>query len=230
MKKLILILSIFLTGVVTAAPAEYIKQFDSNIVVHTDGSMDVTETIVYINQNLPNKHGIYRTFPTRYRGPYGTYVVVDFEVTKILRNGNIEPFSIEDRYEGKNIRIGSPSVIIEPGTHTYTIRYHTDRQLGFLKEYDMLYWNVTGNGWPFFIEQATATVHLPDGIPAKDVYTNGYTGREGSTAKDFTATVDTQSIARFTTTQSLWPHEGLTIEVSWPKGFTQEPPSIQTMV
>lgn len=227
MKKLILILSIFLTGAVTAAPAEYIKSFDSVITVNADGSMDVIETIVYVNQNIPNKHGIFREFPTRYVGPANTNVVVYFEVKEILRNSKPENFRIEDRYEGKSIRIGSASVIVEPGTHTYTIRYHTDLQLGFLEKYDMLRWNVTGNGWPFFIEQASASVKLPAGIALKDIYTHGYTGSFGSDAKDFTATVDQSGIAHFTTTRPLQPYQGLTIEVSWPKGFTQEPPSSQ---
>jgi hypothetical protein len=192
--------------------------------------MDVTETIVYVNQNIPNKHGIFRTFPTRYVGPASTNVVMDFEVKEILRNGKAETFLVEDCYEGKKIRIGSAAVVIEPGAHMYTIRYHTDRQLGFLQEYDMLRWNVTGNGWPFFIEQASASVTLPEGVPVKDIYTNGYTGYEGSDAKDFIAHVDPQGVAHFVMKQPLQPYEGLTIEVSWPKGFTQEPPSIQTMV
>ncbi len=230
MKKLILILSIFLTGAVAAAPAEYIKNFDSAITVNVDGSMDVTETIVYVNQNLPNKHGIFRTFPTRYKSSYGSSVVVDFSVTKVLRDDKPEEFMVADHYEGAYIRIGSASTFIKPGTHTYTIQYHTDRQLGFLKEYDILRWNVTGNGWPFFIEHASASVQLPEGVPIKDIYTNGYTGYEGSSAQDFTANVDTQGVAHFATTHPLAPHEGFTLEVSWPKGFIQEPPSIQTMV
>ena len=227
MKKLILILSIFLTGAVTAAPAEYIKNFASDITINSDGSMDVTEKIVYVNQTLLKKHGIFRDFPTRYVGPAGTNVVVDFEVREVLRNGKPENFLVEDRYEGKSIRIGSAAVIIEPGIHTYTIRYHTDLQIGFLETYDMLRWNVTGNGWPLLIEQAQANVKLPAGVSIKDIATGGYTGAIGSQAKNFTATVDQNGVAHFTTTRPLQPREGFTLEISWPKGFTQEPPSSQ---
>lgn len=224
MKKLTLLLA-FITGAALSAPAEYIKSFHSDITVNADSSMDVTETITYVNENIPGKHGIFREIPTRYVGPAGTNVVVDFELKQILRNGKPENFLIEDRYEGKKIRIGSATVIVEPGKHVYTIHYHTDRQLGYLPEYDILYWNVTGNGWPFLIQQASARVQLPQGIAVKDIYTNGYTGFVNSKNKDFTASVDAQGVAHFATTKPLLPYQGLTLEVSWPKGFTQEPPS-----
>jgi hypothetical protein len=227
MKKLILILALWSFGGIIALPTEYFKSFDSAIVVNADGSMDVVETIVYVNQNIRGKQGIFRSFPTRYKGPGGTNYTVRFAVREILRNGKSEEYCVDDSHEGKNIRIGSPAVVVEPGLHTYVIHYHTDRQLGFLAEYDMLYWNVTGNGWPFFIEQATARVKLPEGIDANAIHTNGYTGAIGSYAKNFTQHVDSLGVAHFKTTRPIAPHEGLTVEVSWPKGFTQEPPSYQ---
>lgn len=217
-------------GAALTAPTEYIQNFDSNITVNVDGSMDVIENIVYVNENIRNKHGIFRTFPTRYVGTGGTNYTVRFAVTDILRNGKREPYTIEDLYEGKNIRIGSADSFIEPGTHTYTIKYHTDRQLGFFKEYDMLYWNVTGNGWPWYIMQASASVQLPKGINAQDIVVHGYTGRLGSSAKNYTAAVDAQGVAHFATTSPLRPHEGFTLETTWPKGFTQEPPSNQKTI
>ncbi len=62
---------------------------------------------------------------------------------------------------GVRVRIGSADTDVDPGVHTYVIDYTTTGQLGFFDGYDELYWNVTGNGWVFPIDRATARVHLP---------------------------------------------------------------------
>ncbi len=42
----------------------YIKDFQSDIVVNADSSLDITENIVADCGNLPDKHGIFRILPT----------------------------------------------------------------------------------------------------------------------------------------------------------------------
>ena len=105
--------------------------------------------------------------------------------------------------------------------------YMVNRELGFFSDYDELYWNVTGNGWKFPIQVATATVHLPKGIAQGAILLDGYTGPQGSAANDFTASADGQSNASFRTTRALAPGEGLTLVVRWPKGFVHPPTEAQ---
>ena len=57
--------------------------------------------------------------------------------------------------------LGDANVGLNPGEHTYSLRYRSDRQIGFFASRDELYWNVTGNGWAFPIDSASATVRLP---------------------------------------------------------------------
>ena len=87
-----------------------------------------------------------------------------------------ETFRVEDFANGKRIYLGDPNAIVPRGRHVYTISYTTNRQLGFFKDHDELYWNATGNGWIFPIRHASATVHLPAGIPADKVKLSGTPG------------------------------------------------------
>lgn len=202
---------------------EEILDYRSDITVLKDGSMRVQETIAVNCQGNQIRHGIYRDFPTTYRDAYGNRYRVGFVIERIQRDGVDEDYHLEKRSNGQRVYIGSQDVFVQPGLHTYTITYLTDRQLGFFKDHDELYWNVTGNGWVFPIRQASARVHLPTGISDDAIRVEGYTGSTGSRQKDYTAAFDLDHAVRFETVHPLGAYEGLTIVVSWPKGFVEEP-------
>ena len=208
-------------GLSAATEAEKIVEFKSLISVHRDASMTVSETIRVICARDQIKRGIIREFPTSYTDRYGNTVRVGFEIIKVLRDGRREAYHIEDSSNGKKVYIGRKSAHLKPGIYTYTIIYKTDRQLGFFKDFDELYWNVTGNGWSFAIDRAYAEVKLPPG--AEITKTAGYTGPYGSKGQDFISDFDAQGNVRFATTRMLKPKEGITIAVAWPKGFVTEP-------
>lgn len=223
-KTLMLLLFMLIIGQVQpslAANAEKIVDFQSRIVVHQDGSMTVSEDIRVICARDQIKRGIIREFPTTYKDTYGNSYRVGFEVKDVLRDGRKEAYHIEESSNGNKVYIGRKSVHLKPGTYTYTITYRTDRQLGFFQDFDELYWNVTGNGWSFAIDHASAVVKLPPG--AEILKTAGYTGRYGSKRQDFITDFDAQGNVTFVTTGRLKPNEGLTIAVAWPKGFVAEP-------
>ena len=142
----------------TAAPAqsERILNFKSLIKVHPDASMTVTEDISVQATGQEIKRGIIRDFPTTYRDRLGNTVTVGFKVEEVLRDGRPEPYHTESVSNGVKIYIGQKDVFLQAGVYTYTIRYRVDRELGFFKDFDELYWNVTGNGWTFAIDRAEA--------------------------------------------------------------------------
>ena len=204
-----------------AASPEKIVDFKSSISVHRDARMTVSETISVICARDQIKRGIIRRFPTTYKDRHGNTVRVGFEVLNVLRDGRKEPYHIEDSSNGKSVYIGRKNVQLKPGTYTYTITYKTSRQLGYFEDFDELYWNVTGNGWSFAIDHASAVVQLPPG--AEILKTAGYTGPYGSKGQNFITDFDAQGNVTFATTGRLKPNEGLTIAVAWPKGFVAEP-------
>ncbi len=210
-----------------ALAQESIRHFQSTITVHPDSTMGVIEVIQVYSNGEQIKHGIYRDFPTRYKDRYGNRYVVGFEVAQVFRDGAPEPYHFGSMPNGKRLYIGDPQVYVSTGEHTYQIDYTTDRQLGFFADHDELYWNATGNGWGFPIDSASAVVILPEGVPPSRVKVDGWTGPQDSTAKSFRALVTPHGNAVYKITSPLYPLEGLTIAVSWPKGFVKEPTTSQ---
>jgi hypothetical protein len=203
-------------------PAERILAFDSRITVNADASMLVTETIRVLSTGEQIRRGIFRDFPTTYKDRAGNRYTVGFTVQTIRRNGQPEDWHTENLPNGVRVYMGRKDHFLDPGEHTYTLTYTTDRQLGFFADHDELYWNVTGNGWNFRIDAASATVELPPGAPGATLL-EAYTGPAGATGSSYIAEKPSAGTALFRTTRSLAPNEGLTIVVGWPKGFVQEP-------
>ncbi len=200
---------------------ERILDFRSNIEVHRDGAVTVTEIIKVVSTGREIKRGIYRDFPTTYKDRLGNTVRVGFKVVDVLRDGRPEPYRLDARTNGIRIYIGQKDVLLKRGTYTYKITYRTTRQIGFFENSDEIYWNVTGNGWEFAIERASASVVLPEGAKALDY--GAYTGRQGARGGDFIAGQDARGHMTFITTRALKRREGLTIFVAWPKGFVAPP-------
>jgi uncharacterized membrane protein len=205
------------------AVQERIISYDSQITVNQDGSMLVTEEIKVHSEGKKIKRGIYRDFPTEYKDDYGNNIRISFEIIEILRDDFKESYHTEKLKNGIKVYIGKASHFLKPGDYTYTIKYKTNRQIGFFDNFDELYWNVTGVGWDFEIENASATVNLPAGIDQFSLKTFAYTGLQGSREMNYSVEILSGSRVQFKTTRKLKAREGLTIGVQWPKGFVHEP-------
>jgi uncharacterized membrane protein YgcG len=217
------VLSFLLFAALGGAAQSYerIRQFDSEVDVQTNGDLIVTEVITVEAEGREIRRGILRDFPTTYTLPDGRRVVIGFEVISVARNGKSEQYSLESLYNGTRIRIGSSSVLLGRGTHTYTIKYRTTRQIGFFRDFDELYWNVTGTGWTFEIESAVATIRLPVGaqIQARSFYT----GAQGEKGQDARVVGESGNVIVFRTTRQLPARNGLTVAIAWQKGIVSPP-------
>jgi len=149
-----------------------------------------------------------------------------FEVVSVLRDGKREPYHTNETDDGVRVYFGRSDYDLPPGMHTYELTYRTNRQLGFFKDHDELYWNVTGNRWKFPIDVVTATVQLPANVRNVVTDLDGYTGYAAEKGKAFTAKRDEESNPVFRA-EGLTPEQGLTIVVSWPKGLIAAPSAEQ---
>ena len=213
----------------SAIAEERILSFHSQIAIAADASMQVREEIEVVAEGNDIRRGIYRDFPTDYTDRYGNAYRVDFDLIGVSRDGHPEPSHTARRTNGVRVYIGSEDILLPPGRHAYTLEYTTRRQIGFFADHDELYWNVTGNGWVFPIDRASAVVLLPEPVPAAQISALGFTGSTGSTAGDYTATVDAGRV-EISTTAPLGANQGLTLVVSWPKGVVSEPGNWQRLV
>lgn len=205
---------------VLAAGGERILSYGSRIVIGADADLTVTETITVQSAGAAIRHGLVREFPTRYRTADGRTVEVGFRVLSVRRDGRNEDYHVANAANGKKIYMGQKNVVLPPGRYTFELTYVTEGQIGQFPDYDELYWNVTGNDWRLPIEAATASVILPPGAKAGN-YT-AYTGPAGAKNQDYTAR-DNGNVVVFAATVPLPPGQGLTVAVSFPKGFVQPP-------
>lgn len=206
---------------------EEIDLFESDIVIHEDSSLTVTETITVYALNYEINHGIYRDFPTIYKDLILFRKEVGFNLISIKRDGRIEPYHTERISNGIRIYIGSEDHYVPVGLHTYELKYKTNRQLGYFVDHDELYYNITGNGWTFPINKVRSIIHLPSGVASSAVRIEGYTGKQGSRERSYQTYLEQPStgqvIATIETTRKLEAEEGLTVVVTWPKEYVQRP-------
>ena len=95
MRKLIIIvilMAVSFSMELAQAETERILTFSSDITVHPDASMTVTETIRIVALGDQIKRGIYRDFPTKYQDRHGNKFNVDFKVLEVTRDGNFESY------------------------------------------------------------------------------------------------------------------------------------------
>jgi len=206
-----------------AGGQERILAFSSDVTVSRSGDLDVTETIRVVALADQIKHGIFRDFPTSYRNRLGQTTRVGFELVSVARDGKPEPYAEEGLSNGVRVRIGSADVRLPPGEHVYAIRYKTSRQIVYLDDQDEVYWNVTGNGWPFPIDMAEVRITLPS--PASFGNRWAYTGSQGSEARDATVVGEGAGFIHFRTTAPLDAYSGLTVAAAFPKRVLDPPSS-----
>jgi hypothetical protein len=199
-----------------ARAEERILRYHSDVRIQPDSSLDVSETIDVTVENDRIKRGIYRDFPTRYRGRNGSQVRVGFTFHDATLDGLPVPAVVEPLGNGVRIKVGDAEKTVPVGEHRYVINYRATRQIGRFKDFDELYWNATGNGWIFPIDQAEVRIRLPSGV--RFGQRAAYTGAQGSTASNAEVSSESDGDIRFRTTQPLGSNEGLTVAVAFPKG------------
>lgn len=217
-----------------------ITYFNSLVRIQPDGKLLVTENISIYNGNgsynplygyspanssateVNNEiqRGIVRTFPTFYINRYKLFQNTTFVIKEVLRNGSKESYHTKKATNGVALYIGNASFSLPTGNYRYTITYETNHQLKLLKGFDELYWNVNGTGWNFRVDSARCTVVIPNGAAIQSA--KCYTGYQGDTATEcryVQQLMGDSLIAVFTTNKPLLPKQGLTVAVSWNKGF-----------
>ncbi len=189
--------------------AERIKQFDSQIVISPDSSIRVVETIVYDSEGV-EKHGIFRDITPR--SSTGDKIEIK-DISVFDSTGTLLEWQRQNNNGDIRLKIGDPDTTFE-GVKTYIIEYTATNALAYLESMDEIYWNVTGNAWPFIIEKVSAVVVLPVGASSTQSYC--YVGVVGSTqACSYEDTV-------FQWDTALSAGEGMTIAVGFPKGLVYE--------
>src|SRR3989344_5283087 len=213
------LLTLFGFQQVVRAETERINDFNATITIQKDGSVFVTENIIY-DFGSNQKHGIFRDIPlTAINGPRLNINVSG--VSDDIRNefGQSYQYTTSITNNVLRIKIGEPNVFVT-GIKNYIISYQVDNAIRTFNDRDELYWNVTGNQWPVAIQNARALVILPDSS-IQNVRMDCFTGPQGGIQKNCTFNQVDSSVVRYSTTQSLNVNEGLTLVLGIPLGYIQ---------
>ena len=209
-----------------AIAAETINNFDVAVVVERDGDIVVTETITVTAEGQSIRRGIFRDLVRyyekdgarlRYKGARLRY---KYDIRRVRRNGEREPYAVEKEGNAVRIRIGDADVFLPHGEHIYEIEYLVKNQVRYFDDYDEIYWNATGNYWAFPIEKARAVVTLPQGAAVTNV--SAYTGLLGDAGSAYDYRRDGDAHI-FTTTSRLPERHNLTVAVGIEKGVIDAP-------
>lgn len=196
----------------TADPTyENVKEFNATYIVNKDGSVDVTERILYYFPS--DRHGIFRIIPFTTENQDGKKY--KFKIEDVTVDGG--PFTKSTKGEEIEIKIGDPNKYVN-GEKQYVIHYKLKGALTYFSDHDEFYWNVTGTGWDVPIERVYATVTFPFGLTADNFDSACYTGSYNS-SDSFCNMGYLGKSAQYTNNTQLYTNEGLTIVAGFPKGL-----------
>ena len=200
----------------------YVKDLQSEIIVNSDSSIDVTENIV-ADCGSAEKHGIYRILPTfqqitsneQTSSPVTLISITDF-------NDNPIKYSETKSRSDKTItwKIGDANKYVT-GVNNYRIKYHIKNAVRHNSaDFDEFYWNLLGNFWDLEIDNFSATVIFPSGITSDNSQTNIYSGEFGDkNSLNATYNWTAKNKLQVGYAKTLYSGDGITASVTFPKNI-----------
>ncbi len=196
-----------------------INDFTSEITINKDSSLIVMERIT-VNFESELHHGIYREIPVKYKRGFTNFNLRLGVISVEDEKGKTYPYKVTKEGRYLRIRIGDPNHYVK-GIKTYYILYQVNRAINYFGDHDEFYWNVTGDEWDVPIRSAKAAIKLPEDIPFDELNWKSFTGPRGTTTSKAKVYQEDGSLVFFS--DELGPREGLTIVVSFPKGYLKKP-------
>ncbi|MEI7621274.1 MAG: DUF2207 domain-containing protein, partial [Candidatus Moraniibacteriota bacterium] len=198
----------------------YIQDFDSQILVNKDSSLDITETITADCGMAGGKHGIFRILPTRIEIA-GEKVQTPVKLLGITdQAGNAYAYqTIKNSSDGTvTWKIGDAKKTVQ-GVNVYVIHYQVQNAIRFGgQKFDELYWNLNGNFWDLQIDNLSVTLLFPKEVDKQTSKVEYYAGNAGSKEKSLAAFQWSQrNVLEFNSTRTLLERQGVTASVTFPK-------------
>jgi uncharacterized membrane protein YgcG len=205
----------------TLVQAEEILDYRASLVAGADGTLLVEERIDYDFGDL-HRHGIYRDIPVTVLAPWGGRRTLKISGISIGQDRHAAHWAKEsvhgDAGPMLRLRIGDPDRTIS-GRHTYEIRYQVTDALLPVGERDAFRWNAIGTGWAVPIQAAEVRLRLPEELQGHpDLDSGFFTGPWGATDRRGRSEWNPDDGVFTVTAGPLAPHEGVTVEASFPVG------------
>ena len=203
----------------STSSVERILDFDVEMTVHEDASVDVVEKITY-DFSYFNRHGIYRDIPFLYEGE-DRLTAIDLDIEKVVdERGNDHPYTDFETGGMYRVKIGDPDETVS-GVQYYEIHYTAQAIVNEFDDFAELYWNVNGNSWNIPIDKVTASVTFEGRGAEAFMDSTCYTGGYGSVEQD--CTIELQREALIFESTDLGVAEGMTIVAAIDKDLVVAP-------
>lgn len=201
----------------------YLKDYNSEITVNKDSSLDITESIVADCGLLPNKHGIYRVIPYQsYGNNNETFKAPISHISVKGLNGQYYNYEQTNDRSNKtiSIKIGDADKTVT-GINNYIIQYHVENVIRTANSsFDELYWNLNGNFWDIETDHYKATVTFPSDFNHSKGETNLYSGAYGAdSARLATGSWISPNQYQAESSKTYLPGEGITLSVTYSKNY-----------
>lgn len=198
----------------------YIKDFQSEIVVNKDSSLDITEHIVADCGVAQGKHGIFRVLPKNYKTTNETFILPTEVISVTDFDNNNVNYELSQDSDTLTVKIGSAGITVS-GVNNYIIKYHVKNAIRTGNErFDELYWNLSGNYWDIDVDNFAAKVIMPEGVTKNNSEINYYVGALDSQeidVKNFHWISD--NVVEFLHAKTMTTGEGVTASISFPKNI-----------
>lgn len=209
MKKFIFSFLLIFFSVFSFA-SERILDFNVTLSLSEDLRADVTEEITVVAEHKNIRRGLVREIPSQ----SGRRI----RVKSLLMDGRPHPYFTESNGGNIEINFGNDD-FISRGIHKYTLSYTMDNAVIFGKDFNEVYWNVTGNNWAFPIDNASFRLNLPEGSEVINEGISLYTGAYRSKRSD----AKQSGHLFFKTTKQLYPGQGFTVAVPFKNDNIKQP-------
>ncbi|MCK9612512.1 MAG: DUF2207 domain-containing protein [Bacteroidales bacterium] len=200
-----------------------INNYHTDIIINTNGSCDITETIELTFND--SRRGIIRSIPTRYQYKISQdellaerdYTSGLYEI--YIKDIKVKGYEYSVLQEGDflEIKIGSQDKYLV-GKQKYIIKYTVWGALNKFANHVEFYWNIIGHDWETQIDKADFNIYLPEKITLLKENILIYTGRLGAKEQNINYEINNQKISGISK-QTLKQHQGITAVVSFPLNY-----------
>lgn len=218
-------LFLFFCSTTFAQNFEFINNFEVEIKLNNDRSIDIEENIQVYAVGDKIKRGITRSLPLS-KTVDGKKINVAYKDVQIFKNGKKEPFFHEEQNGNRIYYVGDKSIFLTPGNYDYTIKYTVPNQIISNEDEAQLLWNAIGTDVIFKTKKAKVTVSFEEGMRLLDskVYLGKYgSGQDVNRAKEIRK--DEQLI--YDISEGLRPNEAVTIDLNLSSGSVAAPSFFQ---
>lgn len=223
-------LAIFLTALVffsfhslAHAESESVEEFQSQIRINRDGTVDVSEYFNYMFAG--SKNGVYRELPlVKELDERGDEFGYKYDVLSVTNeNGKNYHFEVKkDEKKGKiYIKIGDPRRVVET-SKIYLIKYKVYGALSYGELEDSLIWNSTGR-WNLPVKNPTASIeYYPGDLEYSKIKTQCNIGESLDPRSSDSCGSEFRGNAVYDSRRSVQPGESMWISIAFPKGLVDK--------